>query len=116
MEKEQREEMVGNYNYSLLGQTKGSHCLGLGAAPLHTTTQHWHLLTLPSQGAMDTTPTYRDNVETLLNRRLTQFTSACTNPHTHTFAQTHRDKDMQTQAYIVMDACTHVSRHAQRNV
>lgn len=54
--------------------------------------------------------------KTFLNRRPTQFTASRTNPHTHIFIQTHRNKDMQTQAYTVTDACTHVCRHAQRNM
>jgi hypothetical protein len=63
---------------------------------------------------MDTTPTYLGNAKMFLNRRTHTVTITWTN---HIFIQKHKDKDMQTQAYTVIDtyACTCVCRHAQRN-
>lgn len=100
-------------------QTEGSQCLGLGAATLPTTTQPRHsltlMLTLPSHGAMDTTPTYWDDAKTLLNRRPTQLTAACTNPifmctYPHIYPDTQRQR--HANIGIHSDGCMHTCRHA----
>lgn len=79
--------------------------------PSPRATQYWHLLTLPSQGAMATTPTDWDKCKDSPKQKNPQTQSFA---QIHIFIRTHRDKDMQARAYRVTGTRMHTCADMHR--
>lgn len=114
MEKEQREEMVELYNYSLPGQTKGSHCLGLGAA----TPPHNH----PASALADTAQPRRYGYNTHIlgqckdvpkQKTYTVHSGLCKSTYPHIYPDTQRQRHANTsiQGWVLRHADMYVHMH-----